>query len=91
MLDQLEIQETLLHLEDLKTEGHSTIKGPHFLKVLCLDGFFIMVLLYQGFFFFFFSFQFNLGIFFEGMINWDLSVLVAIHEDKSQLFNPWVI
>ena len=59
MLDWLEIQETLLHLEDLKTEGHSTIKGPHFLKVLCLDGFLIMVLLYQVFFS---PFQFNHGI-----------------------------
>ena len=87
VLDRLEIQENILRLEDLKTEGHSTIRGPYFLKVLCLDGFLVMVFLYQVFF----SFQFNHGIFFEGMINWDLSVLVAIQEDKSQLFNPWVI
>ena len=59
MLDRLEIQEILLRLEDLKTEDRSTIRGPHFLKVLCLDGFFVMVLLYQVFFF---PFQFNHGI-----------------------------
>ncbi|XP_050256217.1 inositol 1,3,4-trisphosphate 5/6-kinase 4-like isoform X2 [Quercus robur] len=33
VLDRLEIQEILLRLEDLKTEGRSTIRGPHFLKV----------------------------------------------------------
>ncbi|XP_050256179.1 inositol 1,3,4-trisphosphate 5/6-kinase 4-like isoform X4 [Quercus robur] len=33
VLDRLEIQEILLCLEDLKTEGLSTIRGPHFLKV----------------------------------------------------------
>ena len=44
----------------------------------------------SSFFFFFLSIQ-PWYFFFEGMINWDLSVLVAIHKDKSQLFNPWLI
>ncbi|GMY33031.1 inositol 1,3,4-trisphosphate 5/6-kinase 4-like isoform X2 [Fagus crenata] len=33
VLDRLKIQEILLGLEDLKTEGRCTIRGPHFLKV----------------------------------------------------------
>uniref|UniRef100_A0A7N2MUB6 Uncharacterized protein n=1 Tax=Quercus lobata TaxID=97700 RepID=A0A7N2MUB6_QUELO len=43
VLDRLEIQEILLRLEDLKTEGRSTIRGPHFLKELCLDGFLVRI------------------------------------------------
>lgn len=59
VLDRLEIQEILLHLEDFKTEGRSTVRGPHFLKVLCLYGFLVMELPYQVFFS---PFQFNHGI-----------------------------
>ncbi|XP_050203698.1 inositol 1,3,4-trisphosphate 5/6-kinase 4 [Mercurialis annua] len=33
VLDRLKIQQILLGLEDLHTEGHLTIRGPHFLKV----------------------------------------------------------
>lgn len=33
VVDRLKIQEILLGLEDLNTEGHCTIRGPHFLKV----------------------------------------------------------
>ena len=87
VLDRLEIQEILLCLEDLKTEGCSTIRGPHFLKVLCLDGFLLWYCCIK--FFFFLSIQPCYS--FKWMINWDLSVFVAMHKDKSQLFNPWVI
>lgn len=43
VVDRLKIQEILLGLEALNTEGHCTIRGPHFLKVLCLDGIFVML------------------------------------------------
>uniref|UniRef100_A0A2P2JLU8 Inositol-tetrakisphosphate 1-kinase n=1 Tax=Rhizophora mucronata TaxID=61149 RepID=A0A2P2JLU8_RHIMU len=33
VLDRLRIQQVLVGLEDLNTEGHRTIRGPHFLKV----------------------------------------------------------
>ncbi|KAG2722344.1 hypothetical protein I3760_02G124600 [Carya illinoinensis] len=33
VVDRLKIQEILLQLEDLNTEGRCTIRGPHFLKV----------------------------------------------------------
>ena len=87
VLDRLEIQEILLRLEVLKTEGRSTIRGPHFLKVLCLDGFLVMVLPYQVFF----PLSIQPWYSFKWKVNWDLSVFVAICKDKSQLFNPWVI
>ncbi|KAI4298572.1 hypothetical protein L6164_032115 [Bauhinia variegata] len=39
LLDRLEIQQILLGLVDLNTEGSNLIRGPYFLKVDNLDGF----------------------------------------------------
>nr|GMC80782.1 inositol 1,3,4-trisphosphate 5/6-kinase 4 isoform X2 [Ipomoea batatas] len=38
ILDRLKIQQLLLGLENLNSEGHPKIRGPHFLKVLFING-----------------------------------------------------
>ena len=57
VLDRLEIQEILLRLEDLKTEGHSTIRGPIFWRSYVLMVFLLWYCCIK-----FFFFQFNHGI-----------------------------
>ncbi|CAH9114179.1 unnamed protein product [Cuscuta europaea] len=37
ILDRLKIQQLLLGLENLNSEGHSKIRGPHFLKLSCFS------------------------------------------------------
>ena len=70
VLDRLEIQENSTSLGGSQNWRPLYNQGPHFLKVLCLDGFLVMVLLYQVFFFLSIQPWYS----FEGMINWDLSV-----------------